>query len=216
MNYLNRWGGPSMLNLKRDVENLLEEYSAPRWMRREVERVFDEMPSPRAIRRELDAMLDTYSSPELRWQLTHLFDAFPGISRETGVGRRGDRFVPAVDCSDRDGEYVVRADLPGMREKDIELHLDDDHHLVIKGERRDDESRNVHGYQIRERAWGAFTRSIPLPTGVDRSQIQADFRLGVLEIRVPKTANTWTRRIPVTIRDERALAGNGQATVTAS
>lgn len=201
------WGGPSVLTLQRDVEDVMEDFAAPRWIRRELERVFDEFQSPGAIWREMDRLLDTVESPPGLWsRLSRLFEGF------TGGIERGEslRFAPHLDVAERDNEYVMKVDLPGMREKDLDIRVSDDA-ITISGERREEERKQIRGYKYHERSYGSFSRTVALPPGIDSSKIMADFRNGVLEVKLPKTDAGKTRRIPVGTREEqRAMpAGNG-------
>ncbi len=214
------WGRPSMLSLQRDVEDLLEDYEMPRSFRREIDRVFDLSRSPDAIWRDMDRILGEFETPRaLSTRLARLFEAFGLMGRRRGGERYArELFVPEVDVAERDNELVLKVDLPGMREKDIELRVEDGNTLTISGERREEESRNVRGYQYQERRYGSFSRSIPLPSGVDASNIAADFRNGVLEIHVPRSEGSRARRIPVMTgagRDEpRAYAGGNGPNAT--
>jgi HSP20 family protein len=125
--------------------------------------------------------------------------------------RAREAFMPSVDFAEHDNECIMKVDLPGMREQDIDVRIDDNNVLTISGERRAEEKKKVRGYEYSERSYGKFSRSVSLPTGVDASKIEADFRNGVLEIHVQKTAEAVrARKIPV--REEpRVLPGNGGA-----
>jgi HSP20 family protein len=98
---------------------------------------------------------------------------------------------PQVEVFQRDENLVVRADLPGLESKDVNVEVDDTA-LTIKGERKTEheEKREKEGYFHSERSYGSFERRIPLPSGVDRSSIDASFQNGVLEVtlKLPKTS----------------------------
>ena len=81
---------------------------------------------------------------------------------------------------------LTAEDLPGLRERDIDVRVDSDNVVTISGERREEETKRGRSYQMTERTYGAFSRSVQLPRGADTSKVEADFRNGVLELRVPK------------------------------
>jgi HSP20 family protein len=104
------------------------------------------------------------------------------LMRDPAAGARGMRalWAPQIEISERDGQLVVCADLPGLRKEDVKVDLTDDV-LTIEGERQ--EQREGRGYS--ERTYGSFYRTIPLPEGVSAEGAQATFRDGVLEVRIP-------------------------------
>ncbi|MGZ8287470.1 MAG: Hsp20/alpha crystallin family protein [Allosphingosinicella sp.] len=93
---------------------------------------------------------------------------------------------PRVDVAETETEIKVAAELPGLEEKDIEVSLSGDL-LIIKGEKKAETDQRLLNYHISERVFGAFNRSIPLPSGIDATAVTAVFRNGVLTITVPKT-----------------------------
>jgi HSP20 family molecular chaperone IbpA len=90
----------------------------------------------------------------------------PLLSRKT-------EFAPQLELKELDSEYVLNADLPGVREQDVDVRISDDNVLTVGGERREEETKRVRGYEYSERSYGSFSRSIELPPGVDASKIQA-------------------------------------------
>ena len=106
-------------------------------------------------------------------------------------------FTPRVDVEETETEVRVTAELPGLEEKDCEVQLTDGA-LVLKGERREEHEDRTHGW--RERSYGCFERSIPLPCEVDADHASAQFKNGLLTVRLPKTAKARERskRIQVT------------------
>jgi HSP20 family protein len=91
---------------------------------------------------------------------------------------------PAVEVVERDDELVVCVDLPGMSADDITVEVTDNV-LAITGERRDERERSGAGYRQSERRYGRFSRSIPLPEGLEADDVHATFRNGVLEVAMP-------------------------------
>jgi HSP20 family protein len=143
------------------------------------------------------------------------FDQFerPWSSYGRGYMVRED-FVPPVELIERDGEYIVRVELAGVREQDVEIRTND-HVLTIRGERRerfDNEGRHVGAYEYSERRYGTFSRTVTLPQGIDTAHIHATFRDGVLELRIPMAETFRQRRIPIG-RDEARVINEGNAGV---
>ena len=106
--------------------------------------------------------------------------------------------LPNVDVSETDDEVRVSADLPGLDEKDIKVSLDGDV-LTISGERRyEHEEKRKHLHRV-ERSYGTFHRSIALPEEIDRENVKATFKKGVLHVTIAKRpgAKPSRRRIPV-------------------
>jgi HSP20 family protein len=133
-------------------------------------------------------------------EMNRLFNTFfetPGNG--PGAGMR--RWVPAMDLVETDGEYVLRADLPGLTEKDVEIELDE-RVLTISGERKAEHEERNEGYYRIERSSGSFTRSLTLPEGVDASAIKASFDNGVLEVRVPKPETKKPQKVSISVGSE--------------
>lgn len=108
------------------------------------------------------------------------------------------RWIPAVDVTETDGQYVLRADLPGMSESDVNIELDDNV-LTISGERKSEHEQRSEGFYRVERASGSFSRSLTLPEGVDADSIQAGFENGVLEVRIPKPEQPKPRKVQISV-----------------
>ncbi len=113
-------------------------------------------------------------------------------------GQQGSRaWTPAIEVSERDGNYVVCAELPGLRPDDVTVEVTD-HALVIEGERRQEQEQNEGGVHRTERSYGRFYRAVPLPEGVNGEQAQANFKDGVLEVKIPMPQQQeQRRRIPI-------------------
>jgi HSP20 family protein len=106
-------------------------------------------------------------------------------------------FTPQVDVVERDGQLVIRADLPGMDKNDVAVAITDDA-VIIEGERRYEHEENEGGVYRVERAYGTFRRTVPLPEGVDAERATATFRDGVLEIAIPAPqATSRSRRLEI-------------------
>lgn len=104
---------------------------------------------------------------------------------------------PAIDLVDRKDELFLRADLPGVTEKDIELTVQDGM-LTLRGERKEEkETKEGEGYYCSERWAGSFSRTLRLPPGMDAEKVNATFKNGVLEIHIPKTKEAEGKKIEI-------------------
>ena len=113
----------------------------------------------------------------------------------------GEGFTPRIDVTESDGELTVCAELPGVEEKDLEVTLNGNQ-LTIRGEKKreheeKDEKRGV--YHRVERSYGSFQRTMTLPYDVDPSKVSAEFKSGVLKVKLPKPeeAQKQSKRIDI-------------------
>jgi len=104
--------------------------------------------------------------------------------------------APRVDVIDREQEVLVRAELPGVEKKDLEVHLSGQI-LTIAGESRHEEKESEGEYFRSEIRRGSFKRTIRLPDEVDEKEIKAEFKDGILEVRLPKLHKVQRHQIPV-------------------
>lgn len=105
---------------------------------------------------------------------------------------------PKVDIFEEGGDFVVKAEIPGMKKEDIEVNLTDDM-VTISGEKKQEEKVEKKDYYRLERSYGSFTRSFRLPKEIQTDKAKATFKDGVLEIKVPKTeeAKKKEKKIPI-------------------
>ena len=131
-----------------------------------------------------------------RRPLNRMFDDFflPRTTTEDGSLTWG--WNPVVDIYDNDDNIVIKAELPGVSKKDIEIDIKD-RVLTLKGERSADNEVKEDNYYRRERTYGRFERSFTLPANVDPDKIKADYNDGVLKIEVPKPENQKPKQITV-------------------
>jgi HSP20 family protein len=125
-------------------------------------------------------------------EMNRLFD---GLMRRRDAGAPGE-WMPAVDISETDEEFVVSADTPGMKAEDIKISVANNV-LTLRGEKknvREDKEENFHRI---ERAYGSFERTFSLPSGVDSQNIRAKYKDGVLEVRLPKSREAKPQEIKV-------------------
>lgn len=107
-------------------------------------------------------------------------------------------WTPAIDMFESDSEVVVKAELPGLTAKDIDVTVDDDM-LTIRGERKFSREAKEENYYRLERRYGAFERTLPLPSTIQKNKAKASFKEGVLEIRMPKAKGVEAKRVKVAV-----------------
>jgi HSP20 family protein len=106
------------------------------------------------------------------------------------------RWAPAMDLVEADDHFVLKADLPGLADDDVNIEVQDGT-LTISGERKSETEKREKGWYRVERSFGRFNRSLSLPEGVDADRIEASFDKGVLEVRIPKPEERKPRRIEI-------------------
>jgi len=132
-------------------------------------------------------------------EMNRLFNTFFDQPAPTGRGgATSRRWTPAMDLVETGDHYLLRADLPGLSDDDVNIQLQDSV-LTISGERNAEHDENEEGYFRLERAFGSFARSLTLPDGVDPDGVQAHFDRGVLEIRIPKPEQKKPRQVQITV-----------------
>lgn len=148
----------------------------------------------------------------IRWQAKHqdpfkdLMDLndrvfgltlFPNLPKESTWGR--DNWAPAIDVHEDQEEIAVRADLPGLKQEDIHLSLENNV-LTISGERKTESEKKDRNYHLVERSYGRFERSLQLSAAVDQSKIRASYKNGVLEVVLPKAEQAKPKQIKIDVK----------------
>lgn len=113
------------------------------------------------------------------------------------------RWIPPMDLFEAEDHFVLRADLPGLREGDVAIEVEDGV-LTLSGERDAEHEQKEKGWFRVERSFGRFSRSVTLPEGIDPDGVTAEFDRGVLTVRIPKPEERKPRRVEI-----KAGAGNG-------
>ena len=133
-----------------------------------------------------------------RWhrEIDELFDGRSGASQRAVTNSSAWR--PSVDLQEESDRFVLRADVPGVSAKDIEVSTDDGM-LTVRGERAATERVGGNGFEHIERAAGTFLRRFTLPDSAQADAIKARYSDGVLEIEIPKQPRIEAKRIPVTV-----------------
>jgi HSP20 family protein len=133
---------------------------------------------------------------EMNRLFNSVFDA-PLPNGSAGVRQ----WIPAMDLVETDDDFVLRADLPGLSEGDVNIELEDNV-LTVSGERRSEHEDRKEGYYRVERASGAFARSLTLPEGVNSEAIKASFDKGVLEVRIPKPEERKPHKVTIGVGEQ--------------
>lgn len=130
----------------------------------------------------------------MRQEMERLFDRFfePRWDEFVAVGE----WAPKLDFSETKDAYLVKLEVPGVEQKDLNVTIQDQM-LTIKGEKHKEKEEKEERYHRVERSWGAFARTLALPTGVDTEKVAASFKDGVLTVKLPKAPGAKGTTIPV-------------------
>jgi HSP20 family protein len=129
----------------------------------------------------MSGMFDRYLQKDIFWSPDSLF---------------GDGWFPSVDVSESKKDITVKAEMPGMDPKDIDISLEDGI-LRIKGEKRKEEEERDMNFYRAERAYGYFNRTIGLPAEVDASKVDASYKNGILNIKLKKVKESEPKKIEI-------------------
>lgn len=108
-------------------------------------------------------------------------------------------FTPSVDVKENEKEFIIKAELPGVDEKEIEVTVTDNT-VTIKGEKKEEKEDKGNNYYYMERSYGSFHRVIPLSAETESNKADASFKNGVLSIVIPKSRSTKTKGTKVPIQ----------------
>lgn len=137
---------------------------------------------------------------DFRHEMNRLFEGF--MSRTTALAPswfetiEPGRWVPTIDLSETDTQIHVRAELPGIDPKDVDVSVSGDR-LVISGEKKSSSEESGEGWSHCESHYGAFSRAIPLPESVDPAKVTAKYDKGVLMVELTKAPSATSRKVPV-------------------
>jgi HSP20 family protein len=124
------------------------------------------------------------------------FDRFFEDFAMPSVFTEGSGFTPAFDVSETDNELIVKAELPGMDEKDIDISLSEGV-LTVKGEKKHEKEEKKEHYHTVERCYGTFSRTMRVPAHVDTDKVDATYKDGVLRITLPKSEASKPKKIDI-------------------
>ena len=148
----------------------------------------------------------------LQNEMNRLFNTFfdaPAPMHGQGTASAQRRWIPAMDLVETEDAFVLKADLPGLSEQEVNIELEDNV-LTVSGQRASEHEERREGFYRVERGWGSFSRSLTLPEGVDAQAVEANFDRGVLEIRIPKPQSRQPRKVSISV------GGSGPATIEGS
>jgi HSP20 family protein len=144
----------------------------------------------------------------IQTEMNRLFNTFfePSNGTNGSSATPTRRWIPAMDLVETEEDFVLRADLPGLSEGDVNIELEDNV-LTISGERKAEHEERKEGYYRVERASGVFSRTLTLPEGVEPDRVKANFDRGVLEVRIPKPEQRKPRKVTI------SAGGGAQTTI---
>jgi len=132
----------------------------------------------------------------VRRQMDRFWDSF----LQGGLTRRGEEeeWLPSLDVAETKNELVVKAEVPGMDAKDIDISLSNGM-LTIKGEKKQEREEKEADYHLVERSYGSFTRFVQLPAEVQSDKISASYKNGILKITLPKSEEAKKKEIKIKV-----------------
>jgi HSP20 family protein len=136
----------------------------------------------------------------LRNEMDRLFDSFfrePLSALESPLW--GANWMPAVDVAESDKELTIRAEVPGIDPKELEVAVTGNQ-LVLSGEKKESTEHKGKDFHQSETHYGSFRRTVPLPEGIDTENVDAQYANGVLTLHLQKTAPTASKRIEVKVK----------------
>jgi HSP20 family protein len=141
--------------------------------------------------------------------MERLFDRLAGTAKGGEVGHLG-LWMPSIESYTKDGKLFIKAELPGVDPKDLDVTIDD-RELVIKGERKAEKDEKEKDYTYREISYGSFERRFMIPKGVRTDDLKAAFTNGILEISVPIPEVAKAKKIEIKTEEPKKL--NAETTV---
>ncbi len=144
----------------------------------------------------------------LQNEMGRWMNQFTGAPMPGGNGQSTSTWLPAVDVWETESELVLSFDIPGIPEDKISVELEDNV-LTVSGERERTHEHSGDRFYRYERRFGTFSRTVTLPQGVNEDAIKADYRDGVLEVRVPKPEEQKPKRIQVGTSEQKTIEGTG-------
>ena len=135
---------------------------------------------------------------DLQERMNRMFDdSYRGTGRGEDWGLGG-AWAPPVDIYEKDGNIVVKAELPGVDPKDVDVRVENNL-LTLRGERKFDTEVQRDSYHRVERSYGSFSRSFTLPNVVDTEKIKADYKEGMLKLVLPKKEEAKPKQISINV-----------------
>jgi len=158
------------------------------WKRNRNISVNKSYPFHSSLQKEVNRLFDDFGR---NWDIDFPFNSHPELQN----------FRPDINLAESDNEYVVTAELPGMDEKDVTVELRNGG-LIITGEKKNEKEEKKDGYIYSERSYGSFSRQVPLPDEVNPDSVEAEFKKGILKIKLPKTEKAKAEHKRIDIKTE--------------
>ncbi len=136
---------------------------------------------------------------DIQNRMSRLFEDTVSRSRGRDEDITHAAWTPLVDIYETKNEVILKAELPEIDQKDINLRIESDN-LILEGERKIQEEAKKENYYLVERAYGKFKRSFTLPSSVDAEKIKAEYNHGVLKVILPKKEETKAKQITIDIK----------------
>lgn len=134
----------------------------------------------------------------LRRQMDQIFDGMVGVNREAQM-----TWKPAIELKDTDESLILRAEIPGVEAKDLDIRVTREA-VAISGEHRYEKKAEDKGYFRTEFRYGKFQRVVALPVAVQNDQVQAEFKDGILTLTLPKVTEARHKVVKVELADNTA------------
>ncbi len=134
---------------------------------------------------------------DLQDEMTRFLTATP-LKRDGGL-TGWQSFVPDIELREEENQFLVRADLPGMKKEEIDISVGGNI-LALKGERKTETENKSKNYHYSERSYGSFSRTIELPCEVEADKVKASYKDGVLELVLPKSESAKPQQIKVDVK----------------
>jgi len=140
---------------------------------------------------------------DMQREMNQLFSRFFGEGEQTENRwlSQSESYVPRIESAVRDNTLYVKADLPGIDPKDVEVMVEGNH-LTLRGQRKAEHEGSQEGYRHREVQYGTFIRSFTIPEGVKAEDIQAKYHNGVLELSIPLPAEVQPKKVNIAIEGQ--------------
>ena len=138
------------------------------------------------------------SLTSIREEMNRLFDDFFAGWPEKRRGLLEGEWAPSVNVAETDENIIVTAELPGVKQDDVDITVADGV-LTLKGEKKEEKEVKEKNYHRIERSYGSFQRSVSLPTGVQADKAKATYKDGVLQVTIPKTEEAKPKQIRINV-----------------
>jgi len=130
-------------------------------------------------------------------EIDRLFDNF--LSERMNSSDALSDGIPAIDVEETEQEFLVTAEIPGMQKKDIKISFENNY-LTLSGEKKESKESKDSNFYHKERSYGKFSRSIPVPAGVMLDKIEAEYEQGILKVKIPKTEEAKPKQIEIKVK----------------